>query len=81
MLHPSQIEKCRPFVNYNRLTNFELRMVAEVHLYWTVYQNSSTNPVDLLKALADLQNWKTEWQFVLGTYPCRPALSCSNLTS
>lgn len=67
MLHASQIEKCRPFVDYNRLTNFELRMVAEVHLYWTVYQASSANPVDLLKALADLQKWKTEWQFVLGT--------------
>lgn len=66
MLHSSQIEACRPFVDYERLTNFELRMVAEVHLYWTVYENSSANPVNLLKSLADFQNWKNEWQFVLG---------------
>lgn len=68
MLHGSQIARCRAVVGSDHATNYELRMVAEIYLYWTVYQNTSGGSIDLLKAIAHLQDWKKEWQFVLGMH-------------
>ncbi|KJK67283.1 hypothetical protein P875_00117325 [Aspergillus parasiticus SU-1] len=36
MIHASQIPKCRAIVGSDHATNYELRMVAEIHLYWTL---------------------------------------------
>lgn len=38
-------------------------MVAEVFLYWVLYESFS-GPVDLPKTQAALQAWKSEWQYV-----------------
>ncbi|KAL4894720.1 hypothetical protein BDV59DRAFT_200532 [Aspergillus ambiguus] len=65
MLQEAQIARCRSIVGSDHATNYELRMVAEVYLYWTVYENSAGKSIDLLKAAADLQSWRREWQFVL----------------
>lgn len=66
MLHASQIARCRAIVGSDHATNYELRMVAEIYLYWTVYENTSGDTIDLLKSVAHLQDWKKEWQVVLG---------------
>ncbi|EYE93044.1 fungal specific transcription factor domain-containing protein [Aspergillus ruber CBS 135680] len=65
MLHASQIARCRAILGSDHATNYELRMVAEIYLYWTVYENVSSDATDLLKTIAHLQDWKKEWQFVL----------------
>jgi hypothetical protein len=40
-------------------------MVAEVHLYWIIYQ-SCTSSIDLPKTQGTLHAWKEEWGFLLG---------------
>lgn len=72
MLHGSQIARCRAIVGSDHATNYELRMVAEIYLYWTVYENTSSGSIDLFKAIAHLQDWKKEWQFVLGMHITNP---------
>jgi hypothetical protein len=80
MLPASQIPKCRAILGSDHATNYELRMVAEIHLYWTLYEHTATEAIDLLKAIASLQDWKKAWQFILGsTSPTPPTLSSLSL--
>lgn len=65
MLQDWQIERCRTIMNADHATNFELRMVAEIHLYWTVYEHLMGESVDLLKSVAALQAWRRRWEFVI----------------
>ncbi|KAJ5180213.1 hypothetical protein N7492_003423 [Penicillium capsulatum] len=65
MLQSWQIERCRAIINSDRANNFEVRMVAEIHLYWTAYEHLVEESVDLLKAVAALQTWRRKWEFVL----------------
>ncbi|KAL5341343.1 hypothetical protein BJX70DRAFT_66262 [Aspergillus crustosus] len=64
MLQDWQIARCRAIVHSDCATNYELRMVAEIHLYRTVYELLS-GPVDIAQSTAGLQTWRREWQFVL----------------
>ncbi|KAL4869466.1 hypothetical protein BDV12DRAFT_82031 [Aspergillus spectabilis] len=64
MLQDWQLARCRAIVNSDRATNYELRMVAEIHLYRTVYE-LLTGSVDISQSVAGLQTWRREWQFVL----------------
>lgn len=66
MLQPWQIERCRAIIASDHAINFEVRMVAEIHLYWTVYEHLIHESVDLLKSVAALQTWRRKWEFVLG---------------
>lgn len=66
MIHASQIPTCRAIVGSDHATNYELRMLGEIHLYWTLYEHTSSESIDLLKSIASLQDWKKEWQFILG---------------
>ncbi|KAE8423929.1 LITAF-like zinc ribbon domain-containing protein [Aspergillus pseudocaelatus] len=68
MIHASQISRCRAIVGSDHATNYELRMVAEIHLYWTLYEHTSSESIDLLKSITSLQDWKKEWQFILGIF-------------
>lgn len=65
MLQDWHIARCRAIVGSDRATNYELRMVAEIHLYRTVY-DLLASPIDISQSLSGLQTWKKEWQFVLG---------------
>ncbi|KAF2453466.1 hypothetical protein BDY21DRAFT_126055 [Lineolata rhizophorae] len=60
-----QIDRCREVLNSDHATNFESRMVAEVNLYWVIYEHCSAPRVDLPKTQADLHAWKQQWTFVL----------------
>ena len=66
MLQAWQIERCQVILDSDHATNFEVRMVAEIHLYWIVYEHLLEEPVDLLKSVAALQAWRRKWEFVLG---------------
>ncbi|KAF2831243.1 hypothetical protein CC86DRAFT_136873 [Ophiobolus disseminans] len=57
------IDRCRLILGSENATNFETRMVAEIFLYWALYE-SFNSPVDLPRAQAALQAWKSEWQYV-----------------
>jgi len=39
-------------------------MVAEVNLYWIIYENCSVTSVDLPKTQAALHTWKEEWKWL-----------------
>ncbi|KAJ5564018.1 hypothetical protein N7513_000260 [Penicillium frequentans] len=65
MLQAWQIERCRTIIDSDHATNFEVRMVAEIHLYWTVYGHLIEESVDLLKSVADIQAWRRRWEFVI----------------
>ncbi|KAJ5375542.1 hypothetical protein N7517_007548 [Penicillium concentricum] len=65
MLQPWQIERCRAIIISDHAINFEVRMVAEIYLYWTVYEHLIQESVDLLKSVAALQTWRRKWEFVL----------------
>jgi hypothetical protein len=66
MLRSWHIERTRLILDSDHATNFEVRMVAEIHLYWTLYRHLIEAPTDLLKSVADLQTWRREWEFLLG---------------
>ncbi|RDW93822.1 Zn(II)2Cys6 transcription factor [Aspergillus mulundensis] len=67
MLQDWHIARCRSIITSDRATNYELRMVAEVHLYDRVYKLLA-EPMDLPQSLASLQAWQNEWQFVLANW-------------
>ncbi|CEN61865.1 hypothetical protein ASPCAL08513 [Aspergillus calidoustus] len=64
MLQDWHLARCRAIVGSDRATNYELRMVAEIYLYRTVYEHLA-GPVDIQQSMAALQAWSKEWQFVL----------------
>ncbi|CAI6332092.1 unnamed protein product [Periconia digitata] len=64
VLTQDDVSRCRLILSADHATNFESRMVAEVHLYWIIYQNCNTW-IDLPKAQAALNSWKMEWGFLL----------------
>lgn len=66
MLQAWQIDRCRAIISSDHATNFEVRMVAEIHLYWTVYEHLIEDAVDLLKSVAALNAWRRRWEFVIG---------------
>jgi len=66
MLDREQIDRCRMILDSDHATNFESRMVAEINLYWIMYESCSAVPVDLPKTQAALYAWKQEWKFIFG---------------
>ncbi|ETI24918.1 hypothetical protein G647_04288 [Cladophialophora carrionii CBS 160.54] len=60
-----QIDRCRDILASDSATNFELRMVAEVQLYWILYEHCCLGNVDLPKAQSALQQWRQTWKLVL----------------
>lgn len=66
ILDRQQLTKCRKILDFDHATNFESRMVAEVNLYWIIYESCSKATVDLPSTQAALQEWKHEWKFLFG---------------
>jgi hypothetical protein len=66
MIGHVQVEKCRHILASDNATNFETRMVAEIQLYWVLYENCCLGPVDLPKAQSALSKWRQSWKSVLG---------------
>ncbi|RQM06708.1 hypothetical protein DH86_00004281 [Scytalidium sp. 3C] len=66
LLDRKQIESCRKILNSDHATNFEYRMVAEINLYWIIYESCSAIPVDVAGTQAALHEWRQEWKFLFG---------------
>jgi len=65
-LHAAQIQKCAELPDLVSLNNFETRMVAEIALYWIIYESSATASVNLPLAQAKLAAWQNQWSFLFG---------------
>ncbi|KAF7185505.1 putative transcriptional regulatory protein [Pseudocercospora fuligena] len=59
-----EIDRIKKTLPPGELSNFEMRMVAELSLYWDLYENAVAAPVALPQAQAALQSWKLVWQFL-----------------
>jgi hypothetical protein len=59
----TDIDQCRLILGSENATNFETRMVAEIFLYWILYESFSA-PVDLPRIQSTLQAWRSEWQYI-----------------
>lgn len=64
MVTKGDVEASRQILHSDNVTNFETRMVAELHLYWTIYEQCIAVDVHLPRAKAALQSWKEEWAFL-----------------
>ncbi|SPN98645.1 related to nicotinamide mononucleotide permease [Cephalotrichum gorgonifer] len=65
ILQEQHIKNCRrPLdrVDSASMSNFEMRMVAEVHLYWTIYQQSNNTPINRPDTELALRTWRAEWE-------------------
>jgi hypothetical protein len=56
------------FLESDEITNFEGRMVAEVKLYWIIYEKCCGPHVDLTEMKANLQAWKQDWATLFGGF-------------
>ncbi|KAK8926928.1 putative transcriptional regulatory protein [Metarhizium anisopliae] len=56
-----EIDRCLRFLEADNVNNYETRMVAEVQLYWVIYQQCCVGRVDLLGVIRALQLWQHKW--------------------
>lgn len=66
ILDRQQVEKCRRILESAEATNFETRMVAEINLYWIIYESCSLPTVDVPATQALLNSWRQEWKYLFG---------------
>ncbi|THZ31009.1 hypothetical protein D6C91_00942 [Aureobasidium pullulans] len=64
MINAAHIRQARLVTSMPSTSNFELRMAAELCLYWTIYGELDTEPLDLEHAQMAIQSWKSEWNFL-----------------
>lgn len=63
VINRTDINQCRLILGSDHASRFETRMVAEIFLYWVIY-DSFNSPVDLPRTQSALQAWKSEWQHI-----------------
>ncbi|KAJ3459684.1 hypothetical protein MRS44_015757 [Fusarium solani] len=61
LLNQTQISRCLELVKFDGITNYESRMVAEVELYWIIYNKCGRPQIDLEDTKLGLQSWQREW--------------------
>lgn len=66
LLQKDQIDRCRLVLDSDHSTNFECRIVAEVYLYWNIYESCFGSSIDLPAIQSVLRDWKNEWEFLFG---------------
>lgn len=66
ILNRHQVDECREILATDQITNFETRMVAEINLYWIIYESCSTAQVDLPGTQDSLHGWRQKWEFLFG---------------
>lgn len=64
MVTRADIEKSRQILQGGEATHFQTRMVAELFLYITIYEQCIVKRVNLHQAKAALLSWKEEWAFL-----------------
>lgn len=68
LLTQEHIDRCHNLLENGRLKNYEARMVAEVKLYWVIYEKCCPQgrKIDLSDAKFALQNWRNQWAGLFG---------------
>lgn len=64
MLTRADVDSLHVLVMHDHATNFQTRMVAEVLLYWIIYQECVGAEVVLPRGQAALKRWKSDWSFL-----------------
>lgn len=80
-LSQKQIQHIVRSTDYNKLSNFEGRMVAEVKLYWLVYQMSSAPPISISRTDRLLDEWAEEHAALFGNLTFPPYQSINACTN
>ncbi|KAL6351908.1 hypothetical protein LRP88_14720 [Fusarium phalaenopsidis] len=68
LLNQTQIDRCLELVKFDGITNYESRMVAEVELYWIIYNKCGRPQIDLEDTKLALQSWQREWTGLYRTF-------------
>lgn len=66
IISQAEIDRCLRFLEADNVNNYETRMVAEVQLYWVIYQQCCVGRVDLLGVIRALQLWQHKWISLFG---------------
>lgn len=66
-------------VHPDQMSNFEQRMVAEVKLYWIIYEHTS-NTNGRQQTETALNAWRRDWQPLFGMFECHHPPSKSSHT-
>ncbi|KAK0384886.1 hypothetical protein NLU13_7365 [Sarocladium strictum] len=61
ILKKSQVDHCLRLVGSDSITNYEMRMAAEVKLYWIIHNQCCSPSINMSEVIAVLQNWQQEW--------------------
>jgi hypothetical protein len=68
MITHAQIEQVVSRLELDAQNNFETRMIAELQLYWVMYQGCRDGPADLAATVEELHKWRQRWDFLYGEY-------------
>ncbi|KAH6647169.1 hypothetical protein BKA67DRAFT_581868 [Truncatella angustata] len=60
VLNQAHIDRCVKLIDSSEVTNYEARMVAEVKLYWIIYNKCGRPRIDLAETKLALQNWQRD---------------------
>lgn len=64
IISKTDIEHLTKSLPTQQLSNFELRMLGELNLYWTIYENLQVSTFGLTQAQVALQSWKKYWSYL-----------------
>lgn len=70
-LKQSHVDQCLRLSDTDNITNFETRMVAEVDLYWKIYQNICEVQVNLKEMNLALRSWQHNWAALFSKNPLK----------
>jgi len=68
LLNQVQIDRSLRLTQLDGITNYETRMVAEVELYWIIYNKCGSHPVTLSETKLALRDWQQEWASLFGRH-------------
>ncbi|KAG9708926.1 MFS general substrate transporter, partial [Aureobasidium melanogenum] len=64
MISAAHIKQAQLITRVAQSSNFEIRMAAELCLYWTIHQELEMETPDLSRSRDVLRLWKNDWEFL-----------------
>ncbi|KAG9959342.1 MFS general substrate transporter, partial [Aureobasidium melanogenum] len=64
MINAAHIKQAQLITRVAQSSNFEIRMAAELCLYWTIHQELEMETPDLSRSRDVLRSWKNDWEFL-----------------
>lgn len=69
MVNEAQVDRCVRFVSETEcITNYEMRMGAEIKLYWIIYCKCCGSSINLSECKLALEEWKGDWITLFGQH-------------